>query len=79
MMVRGAADFLKGGTEELVGTNERCFDRMGRLRDLLFGLSEKERGKFIDHFLEFAEVTIKMRSEESFRKMAKLRGKEGTR
>lgn len=77
VVVSGAANFLRGEVEELAGTNTRYIDKMSRLRELLSALPESERKRFVDHFLEFADVTIKMRSEESFRKMAKLRGREG--
>lgn len=77
VVVSGAADFPRGEAEQLEGTNTRYIDRMSRLRDLLSGFSEPERNRFIEHFQEFVDVTIKMRSESSFWRMAALRGKEG--
>jgi hypothetical protein len=57
--------------------SEKYTGRMGKLKELLSGLPDAEREQFVRHFLEFAEVTIGMRSEPSFRAMARLRGKEG--
>lgn len=76
-VVKDAASFLGGESSELINPNERYVDRMRSLHDLLFELPEERKTRFVGHFLDFAKVTIQMRSEASFRRMVELRGKEG--